>query len=89
MTNDRQTILNNCATFFGLEAPQTIELFTMSERLPEEQFDDAIRLVYLARVDEYEAQRQFFDEDDEPEWEEPDWGDEGFDPYMGCYTGDC
>lgn len=29
-------------------------------------------------------------EDDEDEWEEPDWGDEvGFDPYMGCYTGDC
>lgn len=30
-------------------------------------------------------------EDDEPEWEEPDWDayEQGFDPYMGCYTGDC
>lgn len=84
MTTNRQTILNNCATYFGLEAPQTIEIFAMSERLPEEQFDDAIHLVYLARVDEREAEMQFFDEDDEP-----DWGDEGFDPYMGCYTGDC
>ena len=30
-----------------------------------------------------------WDEEEEPEWKEPDWGDEGFDPYMGCYTGDC
>lgn len=26
---------------------------------------------------------------EEGEWIEPDWGDEGFDPYMGCFTGDC
>lgn len=87
MTPNRQTTLNNCATYFGLEAPQTIEIFTMSERLPEEQFDDAIRLVYLARVDEHEAEMQFWDDEDE---ECVDYSDEsGFDPYMGCYTGDC
>lgn len=30
-------------------------------------------------------------EDDEP-YEDDDWGyneDEGFDPYLGCFTGDC
>lgn len=87
MTTNRQTTLNNCATYFGLEAPQTIEIFTMSDRLPEEQFDDAIRLVYLARVDEHEAEMQFWDDEDE---EFVDYADEsGFDPYMGCYTGDC
>ena len=87
MTTNRQTILNNCATYFGLEAPQTIEIFTMSERLSEEQFDDAIRLVYLARVDEHEAEMQFWNDEDE---EYVDYSDEsGFDPYMGCYTGDC
>ena len=85
MTEVRQTTLNNAATFFGLEAPQTIEIFTMSERLPEEQFDDAIRIVYLARVDEYECEQMFYDDDEEPDWD----SDMGFDPYMGCYTGDC
>lgn len=30
------------------------------------------------------------DEDDEWDYEEPEWNeDEGFDPYEGCYTGDC
>lgn len=30
------------------------------------------------------------EDEEEPEWEEPDWNeDEGFDPYEGCYTGDC
>ena len=85
MTVNRQIILTNCITYFGLEAPQTIELHTMSERLPEEQFDDAIRLVYLARVDEHEAEMQFWEDE-----EFVDYADEsGFDPYMGCYTGDC
>jgi hypothetical protein len=29
------------------------------------------------------------DWDDEDEYIEPDYDDCGFDPYMGCYTGDC
>jgi hypothetical protein len=89
MTENRQKILNNCIIFFGFEAPQTIELFAISERCPEEQFDDALRIIYLARVDEYEAEHQFWDEEDETSVP-IDYSDEsGFDPYMGCYTGDC
>jgi hypothetical protein len=29
------------------------------------------------------------DWDDEDEYIEPDWDECGFDPYAGCYTGDC
>lgn len=37
---------------------------------------------YLCPVCEFDGE----DEDDEPDWIDDDCG---FDPYMGCFTGDC
>lgn len=45
-------------------------------------------------VEEFDPEQLGYTEvenNDEPEREEPDWDayEQGFDPYMGCYTGDC
>ena len=66
MTERRQEALNSVATYFGLEQPETLLIFEMSERLPEEKFDDIVwkaaadaieEAEYLEYIeDEYEAE---------------------------------
>lgn len=51
MTERRQNALNTVARYFGLEQPETLLIFEMSERLPEEKFDD---IVYKAAEDAIE-----------------------------------
>ena len=89
MTNRRAALLNNTVQFFGHEHPTTIEIFTISERCPEEQFDDTISYLFNCRMHDHIAECYNSCEADE-EGEYIDYSDEsGFDPYIGCYTGDC
>lgn len=66
MTQNRQNALDRVAQYFGLEQPETILIFEMSERLPEEKFDEIVckaaddtieEAEYLAYIEaEYEAE---------------------------------
>lgn len=43
-------------------------------------------------VESYEPDQLEFvevEEEDESEWEEPDYDESGFNPYLGCYDFDC
>lgn len=81
ITTDRQMLLSDAITTFGHEAPQTLEIFTVSERLPEKEFDTTLTALFIARLKELYEDDEIVDIDDADEV--------GFDPYMGCYTGDC
>jgi len=73
-----------CVTVFGHENPTTIEVFKLLEEglecLALETFSNA----YLDSLNPIE---ELSDEEYEEYWDEAD--ECGFDPYMGCYTGDC
>jgi hypothetical protein len=44
----------------------------------------------MAQIIYHHGTESLYYNEDWDEEEEPDWNeDEGFDPYMGCYTGDC
>ena len=78
---------------FGLENVHTIaisKLFDLAQDhcLTEEEATSMAQIIY-----HHGTESLYYNEDwDEEEDEEPfvDYSDEsGFDPYMGCYTGDC
>ena len=83
--------LTNCINLacseFGLENPHTIAIARLVDLvaagyLTEDEATPMAQIIY-----HHGTESLYYNEDwDE---EEPDWGDEGFDPYMGCYTGDC
>ena len=94
MTTKREIILNDTIQAFGFEHPYTIEIFAISERMPEPEYDDTLLYLYSKRVaDEIMREDPF---EDDPVYENEDWDDfeedvdeSGFDVYMGCYTWDC
>ena len=73
-------LLSDTITTFGHESKQTLEIFSVSERLPEEEFDATLNALFVFRLKELYEDDEIVDIDD---------NDVGFDPYMGCYTGDC
>lgn len=53
MTTARRIILDATVHTFGHEHPFTIEIFKISERLPEQEFDCVILIMFNARQTEY------------------------------------
>jgi hypothetical protein len=53
MTKARQAMLNATVHTFGHEHPFTIEIFKVSERLPEQEFDCIVLIILNARQTEY------------------------------------
>ena len=85
--------MNLACEEFGLENQHTIAIAQLVDLvadgyLAQDKATPMAQIIY-----HHGAENLYYNEDwddeEEPEWEEPDWGDEGFDPYMGCYTGDC
>ncbi len=74
------TTLDKAIQTFGFENPITITIAFLEEQgkteLAEQLFDECAKEVY---DDDFETDCDYEDEADET----------GFDPYMGCYTGDC
>lgn len=79
---------------FGLENEHTKAIaklvdLAMAEAL---DYDEATRMAQI--IYHHGAESLYYNEawdEEEDEYEEPDWDayEQGFDPYMGCYTGDC
>ena len=81
--------INLACSTFGFENPHTIAISRLVDLvadgyLAEDEATPMAQIIYhhgtmtLYYNDEW-------DEEPEPAWNE----DEGYDPYMGCYTGDC
>ena len=71
------TTLDKAIELFGFENPITITIAVLEEQgkadLAEQLFEECSKDIYGDS------------QDAEGSWDE----DMGFDPYMGCYTGDC
>ena len=71
------TTLDKAIELFGFENPITITIAVLAEQgkheLAEQLFEECSKDIYSDS------------QDAEGSWDE----DMGFDPYMGCYTGDC
>lgn len=80
--------INLACTEFGLEDQHTIAIARLVDLvadgyLAEDEATPMAQIIY-----HHGAETLYYNDDwddEEPEWNE----DEGFDPYMGCYTGDC
>lgn len=89
--------LYNCQNLaveqFGFENPHTIAIAQLVDlvadgHLEKERATEMAQIIYHHGTESL-YYNEAWDDEEEPEYEEPDWGDEGFNPYMGCYTGDC
>jgi hypothetical protein len=87
--------INLACSTFGLEDTHTIAIARLVDLvakgyLTEDEATPMAQIIYnhgansLYYNDEWDEEEDPWDED-----EEYINGDEGFDPYMGCYTGDC
>ena len=76
------TTLDKAIEMFGFENPITITIAVLKEQgkheLAEQLLEECEELAHPHWV-----------QDDEDEDYEPDVDETGFDPYEGCYTGDC
>lgn len=76
------TTLDKAIKMFGFEDPITITIAVLEEQgkheLAEQLFEECEELAH-----------PHWAQDDEDEDFEDDADECGFDPYMGCYTGDC
>lgn len=81
------TTLDKAIELFGFENPITITIAVLAEQgkheLAEQLFEECSKDIYGdpqdAGADDLDSTVHFMDDVDEC----------GFDPYMGCYTGDC
>ena len=80
--------INLACTEFGLENPHTIAIARLVD-LVEAGYLHKDEATPMAQIIYHHGTESLYYNEDWDEEEEPDWGDEGFDPYMGCYTGDC
>lgn len=87
MTKARKAMLDATVRTFGHEHPFTIEIFKISERLPEQEFDCVILIMFNARQTEYFNEPDY--DEMAQEYEEQEVTDLGFNPYLGCYDFDC
>ena len=84
--------LTNCINLacseFGLEDTHTIAIARLVDLVADGYLhnDEATP---MAQIIYHHGTESLYYNEEWDEEEEPDWGDEGFDPYMGCYTGDC
>lgn len=70
------TTLDKAIRNFGFEDPRTITIAFLEETGKHQLAED---LYEVLTVNEDDEDEDYIDESDES----------GFDPYMGCYTGDC
>ena len=75
-------------TTFGFEDPHTIAIAQLVDLVADDHLEKA-RATQMAQIIYHHGTMTLYYNDEGDEEEEPDWGDEGYDPYMGCYTGDC
>lgn len=82
---------------FGLEDPHTVAIGHLLQALYCGDMCESVASS-IARIVYHDGQESLYynddweeDEDyDDSYYEKPEWEDYfGFDPYMGCYTGDC
>jgi hypothetical protein len=83
------TTLDKAIKLFGFENPITVTIAVLEEqgktKLADQLFEECAKEVF---DDDYEDDCEYEDDwDDYDRDYEPD--EVGFDPYMGCYTGDC
>lgn len=65
MTTARHIILDATVHTFGHEHPFTIEIFKISERLPEQEFDCVVLIMFNARQTEYFNEPDYDDLEEE------------------------
>lgn len=88
--------LTNCIDLacseFGLENEHTIAIARLvdlvaSGYLAEDEATSMAQIIY-----HHGAESLYYNDEwdeDEDAYDEPNYDESGFDPYMGCYTGDC
>ena len=90
--------LTNCINLayseFGLENPHTIAIARLVDLvaagyLAEDEATSMAQIIYHHGTESLYYNEAWDEEDPWDEDEEYINGEEGFDPYMGCYTGDC
>mgnify|MGYP006864375087 CR=1 FL=1 len=87
--------LTNCINLacseFGLENPHTIAIARLVDLVADGYLtkDEATPMAQI--IYHHGAESLYYNDewDDEDDYDEPDIDESGFDPYMGCYTGDC
>lgn len=65
MTNTRRIILDATVRTFGHEHPITLEIFKVSERLPEQEFDSVVFILFNTRQTEYFNEPDYDDLEEE------------------------
>jgi hypothetical protein len=82
---------NLACSEFGLENPHTIAIAQLVDLVADDMLDKERATTMAQIIYDHGANSLYYndewDEDDEPL--EDDVDESGFDPYMGCYTGDC
>ena len=73
------TTLDKAIRNFGFEDPRTITIAFLEEEGKSQLAEELYEVLTATDEDEDDEDFDYIDESDES----------GFDPYMGCYTGDC
>ena len=83
--------LHNCQDLavknFGFENPHTIAIAQLVDLIADGHLDKE-RATQMAQIIYDHGATELFWDDYDRDYE-PDAAEDGFDPYMGCYTGDC
>ena len=82
---------NLACSEFGLENPHTIAIAKLvdlvtDDCLTKEEATPMAQIIYHHGTESLYYNDEWDNADD---YDEPDIDESGFDPYMGCYTGDC
>lgn len=86
------TCFDLAVTEFGHENEHTIAIgqlidLVASKFLKQEDAERMAQIIYHHGAESLYYNDEWDEDDDE--YDEPDYDESGFDPYMGCYTGDC
>ncbi len=75
---------------FGFEDIHTIGIAQLVDLVADGCLEKA-RATEMAQIIYHHGAESLYYNEAWDEYEEPDWDadEQGFDPYMGCYTGDC
>ena len=87
--------LTNCINLacseFGLENPHTIARARLIDLVADDYLTKEEATTMAQIIYHHGAESLYYNDewDNEDDYDEPDVDECGFDPYMGCYTGDC
>ena len=83
--------INLACSEFGLENPHTIAIARLVDLVADGYLtkDEATPMAQIIYHHGTESLYYNDEWDNEDDYDEPDIDESGFDPYMGCYTGDC